>query len=341
MPNSGRRQTTLEDVAKQAHVSQSTVSRVLSDRETRATISEETRARVHAAATELGYYPNVTARSLRTQRTHMIALMIADISNPFYHTIARVIQDQAASHNFDVLIANTDHIYSYERRFVEAMMRRPVDGVIMVPYNLTVQEIEQMMTRTQAPVSVLAHSIDHPLIDMVHADDEHAVSNAIQWLIEQRGHSQIAFIGASLNFRVGQRRYRGYVRGLEQAGLPVREEWFVTGDFTWESGLHAMNQLLDQPVRPTAVFVCNDIMAIGALNAAQERGLHVPQEIAIVGFDNIPATQYMRPQLTTVAQFPEAIGSALVESLFARIADPDRPRQTTEIACELIVRQSA
>lgn len=335
-----RRHAILADVARLADVSPSTVSRVLSGSAVRAPISEETRARVRAAAEQLGYYPNVNARSLRTQRTNMIAVMIADISNPFYHTITRAIQDAASAQDFDVLIANTDHIHSYEQRFVEAIMRRPVDGVIMVPYNLTAADIEKLIDRTGVAVAVLAHRIEHPRIDVVYADDEGATTDAVRWLITEKGHQKIAFIGVNLTFKVGQRRYRGYQRALEDCGIRPRDEWFVTGDFSYDSGAAAMSALLDSPERPTAVFVCNDIMAIGALNVALERGLRVPEDIAIVGFDNIPATQYMRPELTTVAQFPQEIGTALATALFERIADPQRPRQTIKIGCELIVRQS-
>src|SRR5258708_27987145 len=147
---------TMHDVARLAGVSQSTVSRVLSKTPSLVPISEETSKKVLDAVEQLGYFPNLTARSLRVQQSNMIALMIADISNPFYHAIVRTVQDIARHHNYDVLIANTDMIYENEVHFCEAMMRRPVDGVIMVPYHLTNEQINQLIERTGTSVVALA-----------------------------------------------------------------------------------------------------------------------------------------------------------------------------------------
>ena len=336
---------TMYDVARLAGVSQPTVSRVLNQNDTHVQISDDTRQRVLAAVETLGYRPNVLARSLRTQRTNMIAIMIADISNPFYHTITRTIQDIATQHNYDVIISNTDHIAAYEHRFCETLMRRPVDGVVLVPYHLTNNDLDHLLQRTGAALAVLGRHIDHPYIDVVSADDESATYHAVRWLIHTKGHQRIGFIGAPPHFSVSERRQRGYERALREAGITPCAEWVGVGDFTHESGQAVMRALLALPERPTAVFACNDIMAIGALNTAFDMGYDVPKDVAIVGFDNVPAAMLVRPTLTTVAQYPVEIGQCLAEALFARMAhhadDTHVPKgRRFSVPCQLIERRS-
>lgn len=332
---------TMRDVAKLAGVSQSTVSRALSTKPSAIPISEETYAKIQQAVETLGYYPNLTASSLRSQKSHLIAVMIADISNAFYHSIARTIQDIAVHHNYDVMLSNTDHLYEYEKRFCETIMRRPVDGIVLVPYHLTNDDIRVLLERTGAAISVLGRHIQQDHIDVVSADDEAATYEAVQWLINVKGHQHIGLIGASPNFSVSIRRQRGYEQALKAAQLPINPAWVQIGDFTPESGYQAMQNLIQQPVSPSAVFACNDMMAIGALNAALDAGLRVPEDVAIIGFDNIPAATLVRPTLTTVAQYPVEIGRHLAEAMFQRIAGTyTGPARHFNVACQLIERQS-
>jgi DNA-binding LacI/PurR family transcriptional regulator len=335
-----QRPATMHDVAKLAGVSQSTVSRILSQSQSSIPISDETARRVYDAINALGYQLNMTARSLRTQRTDMIAVMIADISNPFYHAITRTIQDIAAQHNYDVIIANSDHLHEYEKRFCDMLLRRPVDGIIMVPYHLTADELAQMAERTGAPLAVLARHIEHPQIDTVSSDDEKATYEAVRWLIHDKGHRRIGFIGVTPHFPVGARRLHGYQKAMQDAELPIYPQDLQTGDFSVTSGVNAMRTLLAQPDPPTAVFVINDIMAIGGLNAALDMGLRVPEDVAIVGFDNIPVSELVRPQITTVAQFPVDIGRELANLVFERINGSNKEHRKIDIPCQLIERQS-
>jgi LacI family transcriptional regulator len=332
----------MRDVANLAGVSQSTVSRVLSQKDSDISISEETNRKVFEAVAKLGYYPNLTARSLRTQRTHMIAVMIADISNPFYHFITRTIQDIAVHHDYDVLISNTDHIHAYEQRFCQTMMRRPVDGIVLIPYHLTNDDIDELLRRTGAAITVLGRHITHPGVDVVSADDEKATYDTVRWLIHEKGHHRIGFVSGPPHFSVSVRRQRGYERAMNEAGLEIESRWIQEGDFTQEAGQRTMVALLALRNKPTAVFSCNDIMAIGALNAARELNLRVPEDIAIVGFDNVPAATLVRPTLTTVAQYPIDMGRLLAEALFERIDGKVVGEQRRfDVRCELIVRQSA
>ncbi len=333
---------TMRDVARVANVSQSTVSRVLNRSVSPIPIGEETRRRVLATVEQLGYRPNAYARSLRGQKTRMIAMMIADISNSFYHPMVRAVQDVARQHDYDVMIANSDHMRESEERFFDAIMRRPVDGIIIVPYHLMEEELDRLIERTGVAVACLGQHIVHPRIDVVFGNDGEAAYEAARWLIEQRGHQRIGFIGVNMAFSAGARRYQNFRRAMDEAGLSVPDEYMVQGDWSFESGQAAMRTLLTVPTPPTAVFACNDHMAIGAMMMAQEMGRRVPEEVAIVGFDNIPAGSWVRPRLTTVAQYPREIGLRLAEALFERIdGGYTGPGRRFEILCRLIVRESA
>jgi DNA-binding LacI/PurR family transcriptional regulator len=334
-------QITMRDVAKLAGVSQGTVSRVLSQSLAQSPISEETYQKVLDAVERLGYHPNMTARSLRTQKTFMLAIMIADISNAFYHIMVRTIQGVARSHGYDVLMADTDQLYENEKHFCEAVIRRPVDGVIMVPYQLSTEDVDHLIKRTGAAVVALGQHLTHPMVDVVFADDEKATFDAITWLIKTKGHRDIGFIGVPATMPPGVRRLRAFYRAMDAAGVPVQPGFIQEGDFMAESGYHAMGKLMRLPHPPSAVFACNDRMAIGAMGAALSMGLRIPQDVAVVGFDNIPEATLVYPHLTTVAQFPVDIGRKLAEAVFERIeGQAHGPRRTFEIPCQLIERQS-
>jgi LacI family transcriptional regulator len=336
------RPPTMHDVAKLAGVSQPTVSRVLNRTETPIPVSEKTQKKVWAAVKELGYRPNMTARSLRTQRTQMISLMLADISNGFYHPIARIVQDVARTHDYDVLIANSDHLYENEKHFCEAVMRRPVDGVIMVPQHLTYEDIDNLITITNTPIAALGQHVDHPSVDVVYADDEKGTYDAAKWLILERGYETIGYLGVPPDFPPGIRRWRGFQRALDEVGMTIEPDFVMEGDFTVDSGRYAVQSLLEKRKLPSVIFAVNDLMAIGAISALHDAGLSVPDDVAVMGFDNIPETTIITPKLTTVAQYPRDIGQKLAEVLFERIEGlaPDVGRRI-EIPLTLIPRESA
>lgn len=332
----------MHDVAKLAGVSQPTVSRVLNRTQTPIPVSEETQKKVFAAVKKLGYRPNMTARSLRTQRTQMISLMIADISNGFYHPIARRVQDIARAHDYDVLIANSDHLYENEKHFCEAVMRRPVDGIIMAAQHLSYDDIDNLIAITNTPIAVLGQHIDHPLVDVVYADDEKGTYDAVKWLVSERGYTTIGYLGVPSTFAPGIRRWRGFNRALDEIGMAINADFVLEGDFTVDSGRYAAQSLLEKRELPSVIFAVNDLMAIGAIATFQSAGLSVPDDIAVMGFDNIPEATFITPKLTTVAQYPRDIGQKLAEVLFERIEGlaPDIGRRI-EIPLTLIPRESA
>ncbi len=332
---------TMYDVAKLAGVSQPTVSRVLNSSETAVQISDETRQRVLAAVEELGYRPNVLARRLRIQRTQTIALLIADLSNAFYHPIARAVQDVAHQHDYEVLISNSDHLYEKEKHFCEIVLGRGVDGVIMVPIRLSTEELDHYVSQTHIPFVVLGQHVDHPNIDVVYLNDELATYEATCWLISECRHTSIGYIGVPDYFPPGPRRVRGFMRAMHEGGLTVDPRFMPQGDFTLESGTKAAHALMQVGELPSALMVINDLMAIGVILALQEAGYSIPDDVAVVGFDDIPEATIVRPTLTTIAQNPRDIGQKLAKALFERIENPNiATRRFFESPYKLIPRQS-
>jgi DNA-binding LacI/PurR family transcriptional regulator len=337
-----RRKVTMHDVARVAGVTQSTVSRVLSPDDAGIRISDETQRRVLAAVVELGYHPNQYARSLRGKKSQMVAILIADITNPFYHPLVRAVQDVAFQHRYDVMIANSDHTREKEQLFVESLVRRPVDGAVIIPYHLNETDLDDLMVRTGVAIAAVGSRIDHPRIDVSYSDDATASYELVQWLIRERGHRRLAMICADLDFAVTKHRLAAFRRAVAEAGLEVPDEYVVAGDWSVETGQRGIRQLLALPEPPTAVFAASDTIAIGALEAAEEAGRRVPEDVAIVGFDDIPEARRVRPRLTTVAQYPGEMGRHLAMALFERITgDSEVERRVFEVPCRFIERESA
>ncbi len=334
----------MRDVARAANVSQSTVSRILNPNsaKSKVPISEETIEKVLAVVKELGYQPNQYARSLRGQKNHVIAMLIGDIGNPFYHPMVRAVQDVAFQYHYSVMVANSDHLREKEMLFCESLLRRPVDGAIIVPWHMTDDDLRNLIDRTGMAVSVLGSHMQLPGVDIVYADDTKASYDVVQWLIEQRGHQRIAMICANQEFHVIKRRQGAFRQAMADAGLTVPSEYVVEGDWSFESGRQAIATLLALHEPPTAVFAANDSIAIGALDAAEKMNYRVPEDIAIIGFDDIPAASWVRPQLSTVAQYPDQMGTLLANALFDRIQNKyNGPGRCFEVPCHFFERASA
>lgn len=310
---------TIQDVARLAGVSHSTVSRVLNQSTTSVPISAETRQKILDAVQQLGYQPNLIARSLRTQRTNMIGVMIGDIANPFYHPIVRVIQDQTDKRDYDVIISNSDHIYEHEQRFLNAVLRRPVDGIIMAPHCLTTEDIDQFIARSNVPIVALGAQVSHPLVDVVGGTSEPATYDAVKWLIQEKGHRRIGFISTMGDMPPGPSRVRGYQRAMMEFGLEIEPGFIQHTEFTTQGGKHAMAEFLKQAHMPSAIFAANSLMAVGAILVARAAGIHIPEQLAIVGFDDIPEATIISPTLTTVSRDLPQIGQLLADILFERV----------------------
>lgn len=339
MGNRSRRPTQ-GDVAQKAGVSQATVSHVLNN-STFISVPAETRQRVLDVIEQLGYVPDSSARRLRTGKTFTIASVIPDIGNPFYPQFERGIQDAAEAAGYDLMIYNTDGVAEKERKCLRALQHGRVDGVIAVLFHLNARDLRPLVERNVAVVRLETRPQEagELPIDCLFVDNTAAAASAVSHLIAL-GHRRIGIIAGPTGPRGV--RVRGYQNALAEAGLPIDESLIQTGDTFNETGGHdGMKRLLAVTPRPTAVFAANDLIAMGALMAIHEAGLRVPEDVAVVGFDDIPAAKLVTPPLTTVAQFQEQLGRRAAEMLLERLSGAvTGPARSIEMPHALIVRGS-
>jgi len=335
-----KKRPTQADVARLAEVSQATVSQVLNASTTSA-VPETTRNRILAAARSLGYAPHHAARSLRTQRTHAIAAIIPDITNPFYPAFARGIQDAAEARGYDLVVYNTDGDAERERKYLLSAQHGRVDGVISVLFNPMIAELAGLLD-TGVGVVLLRPEASPPgdlPIDCIYVNNAAAAHAVVAHLIE-RGHRRIAMLSGQSGPH--DLRIRGYRDALAEHGLPFDPGLLRESGYTEVGGYHGMQALLQAGEPFTAVFAANDLMAIGALLAIQESGRRAPDDIAVAGLDDIPAARLVTPPLTTITQFQDQLGRRAADLLIDRLTGqaPEQPR-CEEMPFQLIVRRSS
>lgn len=336
---SGRRPTQA-DVAKLAGVSQAVVSQVLNNNDF--SITPNTRQRVLEAIDQLGYVPNKFAQSLRTQKTLMIASIIPDITNPFYPAFQRGIQSVTNQKNYDLIIYDTDDKKENEKRCLQSIARAGVDGAIIALFHHGIEDIKPLIEQGIPVVYWWGGSVEEDLvIDLISVDNVAMAKTAVTYLIE-KGHTRIGMIAGLEDTPPRQDRIRGFCEALSDYNLPLDEILIQDGDFTEIGGYQGMKKLLRLKPLPTAVFAANDLMALGAMLAIREANLRIPEDIALVGLDDIPAAKLVHPPLTTLTQMQENIGRTAAEMIFERIEGtaPDKSR-LVEMPFKLIVRESA
>jgi LacI family transcriptional regulator len=328
---------TIADVAERAGVSKTTVSHVLSGKRP---VARATRERIEQVIEELGFRPNALARSLRMQRTQMVALILPDITNPYYPVLARGVQDTLVEEGYHAFLCNTDGDEEQEAAFIADAVQRKVDGIVLGSLYSRTQDVDEYIKNGAIFVS-LSSAIEHPEVDRISSDNEQGAICATRYLLEC-GHRRIGMIGSSLEQHPSSTRLTGYRRALEEAHIPFDDSLFAQGDFTRAGGARAMRKLMEQPERPTAVFCANDLMAIGAMDTARELGLRIPDDVAIVGYDDIEAASLVSPKLTTVLNPAYEKGKAAGRLLLERVQGKYRgPGRHVFIPPRFIKRESA
>lgn len=332
-----QRRVTQKDVALRAGVSQAAVSMVLSG-STAGNLPEETVERIRSAARELGYVPSSVARALKTRRTMTIACVIPDITNPFYPALIRSVQKAAQAKGYDVITLNTDGTATNEQHFLEWALRGRVDGIVGVFFTLRAGDLEHLLRNSIAIVRIESSrkTGGNLAIDDIFVDSRAAASRVVAHLLD-RGRRRIAMV-AGVRGPQGV-RVEGYREALQRAGL---EAHVVTGEsFTEEAGLHAAQAILDSGFAPDAIFAANDLMAIGVMRGLRERGLGIPGDVAVVGFDDISAASLVTPTLTTVTQFQDRMGERAAKILIERLSgERGGAGAAFEMQFSLIERQS-
>jgi LacI family transcriptional regulator len=327
---------TLVQVARLAGVSPTTVSHVLSGKRW---VAERTRVTVQDAIRQLGYRPNNVARSLRTRRSRMVAVVVPDITNSFYAVLTRGLADAVDGAGYGTYVCNTDGIPEREDAFLADVLDRGADGVVVAAGDLTAQ-IRTGPSGLGVPAVCVGGALDDdPHADLVTPDDDVGSHAAVRHLIA-RGARRIAMVqGPEAS---GTARDDGYRRALVESGLPVDPALMARGDWTRPGGRKAMHALMSGDRRPDAVFCANDLTAIGAIDAVHELDLKVPDDVAVVGFDDVDAATIVNPPLTTVRNPAYETGYTAGELLLTRILGSYTGEgRTVVLPCPLVVRRSA
>ncbi len=284
----------MRHVAERAGVSVTTVSHVIN--ETRP-VSEELRQRVLAAMDELGYQPNRLARSLRRGKTHTFGMIIPDNANPFFAEMARGVEDTSFGQGYSVILCNSDGDLDKELLYTNMLAEKRVDGILFVAAGLSTERILDLQAR-QMPLVLVDRDLPNAAVDSVLTDNAQGGWLATRHLIEL-GHRRIGCIIGPSDITPSAERITGYRRALHESDIPVDEALIVKGDFQYASGYRAASQLLAMDAPPTAIFACNDLMAVGAISAALKAGSQVPADLSVVGFDDVRLASFANPPLTT------------------------------------------
>ena len=327
---------TISDVARRAGVSPATVSRVIQGA---TNVRPATRERVQRAIEELGYVPSAAAQSLRSKRTRSLALVVSDITNTFWTTIARGVEDEAQKQGYSVLLCNTDENLAKQLGYLDLLIRQQVDGVIIAPYDSDVRHLDKLRQRN-IPTVLVDRRIDGWDVDSVCGDSIYGARALVQHLIKL-GHTRIAVVSGPATTSTAEDRIAGYCLALSEAGLPCDPRLIKRGEFRSNMGQELTHQLLDEGLSPTAIFATNNAIAMGVIDAVGARGLRIPQDMALVSFDDLPNTSHLFPFLTVVTQPAYDMGVNAAQLLLSRLNSEVelRPRQVV-LPTRLVVRHS-
>ncbi|WP_072016813.1 DNA-binding transcriptional regulator CytR [Erwinia oleae] len=305
---------TMKDVAEKAGVSTATVSRALMSPEK---VSAVTRQKVEDAVTAVGYSPHTLARNSKRSESRTILVIVPDICDPFFSEMIRGVESVAAAVGYLVLLGDCAHQNQQERSFLDLMLTRQIDGMVLlgsqVPFDSTNEEQRALLPMVMA--NEFAPELDLPT---VHIDNLTAAFEAVNHLL-RLGHSRIACIAGPQDMPLCQYRLQGYIQALRRSGIAVDPHYIVRGDFTFDAGSRAMQYLMALPEPPDALFCHSDIMALGAMSEAKIMGLRIPQDISLIGFDDIELSRYSDPQLTTVSQPRFEIGREAMNLLLEQL----------------------
>lgn len=327
---------TIYDVAHEAGVSMATVSRVVNGNPN---VKPTTRKKVQEAIDRLGYRPNAVARGLASKKTTTVGVVIPDISGAFFAEVTRGIEDIANMYNYNIILCNSDEQKEKELRLINTLLEKQVDGLLFMGNEVTEDHKEAFKTAS-IPVVLSATYDDEHRWPSVNIDNKKAAKDATLQLIDE-GHERVALITGPLTDPVnGYPRYQGYREALEEKGIPFEEDYVRVGDYRYDSGMEAMKEFLTLDKPPTGVFAASDAMAVGAIHAVQDANLRVPEDIAVIGFDNIDIASMVRPLLSTVSQPMYDIGAVSMRLLTKLMNKEEVEDPHVILQHDIVLRQS-
>ncbi|MGY3716181.1 LacI family DNA-binding transcriptional regulator [Sutcliffiella cohnii] len=329
---------TIYDIAKKTGYSISTVSKVLNNR---SDVGEKTKKIINQAVEELGYFPSSSARTLSTKKSWTIGVVFVEDSgigmeHPFFNAVIESFKKNAEKEGYDLLFASSK-IGKESKQYLDHFMYRGVDGVVVVCSTLNTPDIEKLM---ESDIPSVVIDLDTRGVSVVFSDNLHGSELAVDYLYSL-GHRKIAHIAGSEELYVGVQRLKGFTQAMEKHGIPVPKGYVVDGGyFTYDGGKKAMEKLLKHKDRPTAVYVAGDLMAIAAIDAIKENGLNVPEDISVIGFDDIQMARYITPALTTIRQDTKLIGKTAANVLIDQINNKKKQFMSVKIPVSLMERDS-
>ncbi|MCY7572636.1 catabolite control protein A [Bacillus pumilus] len=327
---------TIYDVAREANVSMATVSRVVNGNPN---VKPTTRKKVLEAIDRLGYRPNAVARGLASKKTTTVGVIIPDISSIFYSELARGIEDIATMYKYNIILSNSDQNTDKELHLLNTMLGKQVDGIVFMGGNITDVLVEEFK-RSPVPIVLAASVEEQAQTPSVNINYEQAIYDSVQLLVE-KGHKRIAFVSGPMSEPINSmRKLAGYKRALEEAGIAFDDALVAEGDYSYDSGIESLAHLLEQSDKPTAVIAATDEMALGVIHGAQDRGVFIPEDLEVIGFDNTRLSLMVRPQLTTVVQPTYDIGAVAMRLLTKLMNKEQVDDQIVELPHRIEERQS-
>ncbi|WP_213818195.1 LacI family DNA-binding transcriptional regulator [Garciella nitratireducens] len=340
-----KKSVTIKEIAKEAQVSIATVSMILNNKDKN--ISESTRNKVLKIAKEKNYIPNTMARSLITKQTGIIGLVIPDITNPFFPEIARGVEDKASEERYSIIICNTDDNLQKEDQYIQILTEKMVDGIVITHSADRYQEDSiRILDGCRVPIVLIDRDYSIPnVIGKVLVDNFKASYEAVNYLLN-KGYRKIAYITGSLNTKTARDRLEGYKEALLTRGISYDERYIKVGEYKIQWGIDATKKLVSEDVFFDAIFCGNDLIAIGSMKALKKFRLKVPQDIGIMGFDDIYMASVIEPSLTTMKQPNYEMGYYAAELLIEGIKKESlsiNEKNTKKIILDskLIVRESS
>ncbi|MBO9131224.1 catabolite control protein A [Bacillus sp. 165] len=302
---------TIYDVAREANVSMATVSRVVNGNPN---VKPTTRKKVLEAIERLGYRPNAVARGLASKKTTTVGVIIPDISNIFYAELARGIEDIATMYKYNIILSNSDQNKDKEMHLLNTMLGKQVDGIVFMSEHITDEHVNEF-EKSPVPIVLAASFDEQSAIPSVNINYTQGAYDATKHLIDKE-HTRIAFVSGPFEYAAAEvKKMEGYKAALEDASMNYDEELIIEGDYTYDSGIEAFDKLWELEEKPTAIFVSSDEMALGVIHGAQDKGVHIPNDIEVIGFDNTRLALMVRPQLSTVVQPMYDIGAVAMRLL--------------------------
>jgi len=336
---SHNRKTTIKEIAKRADVSVATVSRVLSGQGRKYRISKKTEELVNRLTKELNYEPNILARSLRMKHTFTIGVIVPDISNPFFASIARYVEIESRKAGYSVILCDSQEDTVLEKESLKVLRMRKVDGMIICPVGKESKNITDI-SRYNIPVIIVDRYFPSLDLSCVVSDNYHGSMLAVNHLIEN-GHRKIAFIQGLINTSVNQERLKGYLDAHKKNNISVNESFIVGEDFGEENGYIGAKILLNGSERPTAILGGSNLISFGALRAISEEHLSIPQDISLIAFDDQPYFDFLRSPITSIRQKKEELGKISIALLLNELKGGNVPGKKKIIVPTELIRRSS